>query len=373
MHNAPFRIPADLLDRYFTGHCTPDEIVQVEAALAQNSDLFALRQEIEGGPVDVNAGWTRFAASMWLRDLHAQLDQSDQKDAIPVRSSTNKMPMARRTRSSSDDSRQTVGTLRWTGEGMRGNQRMLRRIVPYALASLIVGVIGLMFGRYARLSGHSAYQDTSPIMYTTGKGQRANITLSDGSTVALNVDSRLEVPADYSHGNRTLRLTGEALFSVAHRSRSSFTVQSGGVPMHVLGTQFLVRHYPTDSATTVAVRDGKVGVHVRTHTFVLSAGQESDVTTRGATPIHAVTSAQFTFATGVLTLEDMPLRDAVVELGRWYNLDIRLGDPRLATQKVWGGFAAGTQSEMNTIFERAMDLRVVRDGRTITLFPKGNL
>jgi ferric-dicitrate binding protein FerR (iron transport regulator) len=185
----------------------------------------------------------------------------------------------------------------------------------------------------------------------------------------LNVDSRLEVPADYVRGNRALQLTGEALFSVAHRSKTTFTVQSGGVTTRVLGTNFVVRHYPSDTTTVVAVRDGKVGIR----SLVLSAGEQSEITSRSATHVHPYDSAAFTFASGVLTLEDMSLSSAIPELNRWYDLDIRLGDPKLATRKVWGGFNAGAQSDMIAIFEGGMNLRVVREGRTLTLFPRSGL
>jgi transmembrane sensor len=156
------------------------------------------------------------------------------------------------------------------------------------------------------------------------------------------------------------------LFTVLHHTGSVFTVTSGVTTANVLGTSFFVRHYPHDSGTTVAVRNGKVGVR----SMVLTEGQQSEVTARGATPVHAIDPSQFTFVSGVLTLEDVPLRDAVVELSRWYDLDIRLGDPTLGTQSVGGGFAAGAQSDMIEVFERVLDLRVVRDGRTITLFSR---
>jgi transmembrane sensor len=203
-------------------------------------------------------------------------------------------------------------------------------------------------------------------VYATGKGELAHVTLPDGSTVALSVDSRLEVPVNYSHGNRTIRLSGQALFSVDHRPQAPFSVVSGGVTAHVLGTSFVIRHYPDDTVTRVAVRDGKVEVR----RLVLSAWQESDVTTHGITSARRVGSSPFTFATGVLTLNDITLRDAVIELSRWYNLDIRLGDTTLATRRIGGDFAQGASPDLIAMFEQTMQLRVVRNGRELILFPR---
>jgi ferric-dicitrate binding protein FerR (iron transport regulator) len=233
-------------------------------------------------------------------------------------------------------------------------------------ASLIVGIVVLALGWH--MQSLSVHQDMATTVYTTARGERANIRLPDGSTVALNVESRLVVPSDYARGHRTLQLTGEALFSVMHHPQSEFTVTSGGITTRVLGTSFVVRHYQNDTSTFVAVRDGKVGVR----TAVLSAGQQSDVTTQGAASVQAVDPSRFTFVTGVLTLNDVPMRDAIVELGRWYNLDIRLGDSKLAARRIGGGFAAGASSDMISFFETMLNVRVVRDGQVVTLYPRSS-
>jgi transmembrane sensor len=158
------------------------------------------------------------------------------------------------------------------------------------------------------------------------------------------------------------------LFTVQHHSESSFTVTSGDATARVLGTSFLVRHYPDDTATTVAVRGGKVGVK----SLVLSAWQQSEVTAHAAARVHAVAPSRFDFATGVLTLDAMSLRDAVVELSRWYDLDIRLGDSSLATRRIDGGFVAGASADLIAIFEQTLDVRVVREGRKMTLYPRSD-
>ncbi len=203
-------------------------------------------------------------------------------------------------------------------------------------------------------------------VYTTGRGQRANITLSDGSTVALNVASRLEVPADYAQGNHTLHLTGEALFAVTHHDGTPFTVVAGSTVARVLGTSFVVRHYATDSIATVAVRDGKVVVQ----SIVLTAAQQVNVHRSGVTSVELAQPARFAFATGVLSLEGMLLPQAIVELGRWYNADIRIGSPALVTRHVKGEFATGSLADLAAILEWTYDIRVVRDGQILTLYTR---
>jgi ferric-dicitrate binding protein FerR (iron transport regulator) len=359
-YSASFRLPGGedldqaLLERYWFGEISPQETAVVEAWLAEHPEWHAwyeqLRYRLKEGD------WVALSDAEVDCTVRRVLDETQirRKDGVsqarPVRPSLQR------------------GMDRAIGAGEHQRAPASKRIALYAFASIIVVVLGIFLGRHTQSSSFATRADTAPLIYTTGKGQRANITLSDGSTVVLSVDSRLEVPVDYSRGHRALRLTGEALFSVVHRPKSAFTVMSGNVTTHVLGTSFVVRHYPSDTSTMVAVRDGKVGVR----TLVLAAGQQSDVRETGIPQVRTADPARFTFATGVLTLEDMPLRDAAVELSRWYDLDIRLGDSTLATQTVWGGFAAGAQSDMIAMFERVMNLRVVRDGRAVTLFSRSS-
>ena len=206
----------------------------------------------------------------------------------------------------------------------------------------------------------------STLTYTTGNGQRANITLPDGSTASLNVASRLEVPTDYVTGNRTVRLTGEALFSVAHHAGMPFTVIAGGATAQVLGTSFLVRHYTSDTTTTVAVRTGKVAVRA----VVLTAARQVVIGLTGAMREQLADAAQFSFTTGVLTLEGVRFPAAIPELDRWYDADIRLGDSAVATQKVTGEFAAGSLADLTDILAGSFNVRVVRSGQVLTLYSR---
>lgn len=256
------------------------------------------------------------------------------------------------------------------GRGVLGRggfkPRPLRRGVWSIAAGLVfvttVVVAGWKTGAL-HVGGHG---ETAVSTYTTANGERATITLPDGSTVALNVASRLEVPVDYSAGNHTLRLTGEALFTVLHHTDGAFTVISGPTTTRVLGTRFVVRRYTTDSTTTVAVHDGKVAIRA----LVLRANQQVEIGRRGASRVGPARAAQFSFATGVLTLDGIPLSDAIPELDRWYDVDVRLGNPALANQRLTGDVPAGSLAELSALLEWTFNMRVVREGRTLTLFPR---
>ena len=198
------------------------------------------------------------------------------------------------------------------------------------MATVIVGVLGVAIGWNGR--AHRLFEPTRlPVStYTTTNGQRANITLLDGTTVALNVASRLDVPADFAAGNHTVYLTGEGLFTVSHHEGKPFTVISGPTRTRVLGTSFVVRHYPTDATTTVTVKEGKVAVD----STVVLAQHLVEIGRNGVVHSQRADMSAFSFATGILTVNDTPLPDGIAELDRWYDADIRLGDSVLARQQI---------------------------------------
>jgi ferric-dicitrate binding protein FerR (iron transport regulator) len=81
-------------------------------------------------------------------------------------------------------------------------------------------------------------------------------------------------------------------------------------------------------------------------------------------------AAVSSFVNGVLTLTNVPLPAAIPELDRWYDADIRLGDPQLAAKGVTSEFAAGSLAELTEILEGTFNVRVVRVGRVLTLYAR---
>lgn len=202
--------------------------------------------------------------------------------------------------------------------------------------------------------------------YTTANGERATVALPDGSTVTLNVGSSISVPASFASANREVRLVGEALFSVSHSQSKPFTVHAGNSTTKVLGTSFVVRKYQNDTTALVAVRDGRVMVGDK----IVEANQQLVAHSDGSSVVTAANEAPFTFAQGIMTLQKTTLADAVPELMRWYDVDIRIGNPVLDNKNIAGEFVSGSVSELVQIFEWTFNIKVVKNGRILTLFPQ---
>lgn len=350
--STPAPIDAELLDRYFAKLTTPAETDDVRRWILAHPDHALVAEALRAFPLRVDEELTTDTEA-WLARVEARIVDLP-VDAARLRSSGT--PVAFLPQQS--------------GVTAPVALQSSRSRVWYAAAAVAVGVALLVIG-HTGLGGLLSRFGSSPApavaVYTTGNGERANITLPDGSLASLNVASQLEVPTTFGVGDRTLRLSGEALFTVVHHTDAPFTVMVGHTAARVLGTTFAARRYATDSAVTITVRDGRVAVQ----SHVLVARQEAVVDSRGAVHMHPADLASLSFATGVLTLNDVPLRDAVVELDRWYDTDIRIADPRLASERIRASFTAGSITDLSGMLEFMFGAKVIRHGRILTLTSKG--
>lgn len=222
------------------------------------------------------------------------------------------------------------------------------------------------FSTWLFTSNDGETRSSDSFTYATSNGEQASVLLPDGSSVLLNVGTRLTVPADYSASRRSLQLDGEAFFSVEQSAKSPFTVYAGSSATRVLGTRFSVRHYASDTAVVVSVQEGRVS----TQSLVLSANQSATVSGLGVASRRPLQPGEFSYISGILTLDYQPLIQAVPELNRWYDVDIRLASPDLAHERILGQFRKGSVSELMNIFEVILDLKVERSGRIITLYKR---
>src|SRR5882724_7966691 len=72
------------------------------------------------------------------------------------------------------------------------------------------------------------------------------IILPDGTTVTLNLGTKLGYPAAFSGSTRDVYLTGEAYFEVKNNTSQPFLVHTGNFVTRVLGTTFNIKAYPDD-------------------------------------------------------------------------------------------------------------------------------
>lgn len=135
-------------------------------------------------------------------------------------------------------------------------RRLVYRYAAAAAAVVIAGLSGVFVEREINYNKMTAQTNVLEVP----AGQRMSVTLSDGTQVQLNGNSRIEYPVIFSRKQRNVKLSGEAFFEVKHDERHPFIVETFASKVEVLGTRFNLYADEASEHFSAALVDGKVKV-----------------------------------------------------------------------------------------------------------------
>ena len=166
----------------------------------------------------------------------------------------------------------------------------------------------------------------------TAQGEHRTIGLADGSSVALNANSRVWFTGANVREVELLR--GEALFNIRHNPQRPFVVRLGDDRIQDLGTVFNVIR--DQQILKVEVANGAVSYRRGGDDLRLTAGQTVDISLAGDAVVgRKRPSAIASWRTGQLVFDAVPIADVARDLGRNLGLAISVA-PNLAYQPFTG-------------------------------------
>lgn len=155
---------------------------------------------------------------------------------------------------------------------------------------------------------------------TTPKGGQFQLVLPDGTKVWLNAASSLKFPTVFSGESREVELTGEAYFEVAPNKSRPFLVSSRGTVIEVLGTHFNVMAYD-DEIFTATLLEGSVKVKHGMAERVIIPGQEARVENLIKVG-NADGENAIAWKNGLTVFNNSSIESIMRQISRWYDLDI---------------------------------------------------
>lgn len=153
------------------------------------------------------------------------------------------------------------------------------------------------------------------------------LELSDGTKVWLNAASSLRFPVVFTGDDRTVEVTGEAYFDVAHNPNRHFVVKvmNDKEPVNViaLGTGFNVSAYGDEENIRTTLVNGIVKVTASGKEQTLKPGQQLTVRDKDKMEMKTVeTDRVVAWKNGIFDFEEDHLRDILRQLGRWYGVRV---------------------------------------------------
>lgn len=242
----------------------------------------------------------------------------------------------------------------WSTTGNYAGERAVTQVVKgspshrriwlwSAAASLALIAVGaLLAPRWHGVNG----------VYETNVGGRETIKLEDGSSVALNTNTRLRVA--YSAERRLLQLDrGQAYFKVAKDAQRPFEVSTRNAVVRALGTEFEV--YRQGTQVFVTLVEGKVIVNETKEGAtsdgtgigkILRPGELIALQPGHSTEVRPASIERSTaWLSGKLVFDDAPLEYAIAEANRYSKRKIALGNDELKDLRISGVFRAGEPDE----------------------------
>ncbi|MEO6526418.1 MAG: FecR domain-containing protein [Gemmatimonadaceae bacterium] len=334
------------LVRLVDGSCSPETAVEIQHWVAADPRRAELLDELRAVwrlSGTTSSRWDLAAARTRLARARASLDE---------RAAASGHRYATTGRVRTMDARRPA---RWSN---------VARYVGVGVAATTIAVAGALIATRKRPISYREFATTA--------GERAQLTLSDGSQVLLGSASRLRLPSDYGHTKRQVELDGEGYFIVAHDASRPFLVRSDRGVAEDLGTRFAVRDYHAERGDyRLVVAEGSVALrasaHVDSTVLTLRAG---DVATIGADGMRAVSSGvaverELAWTKGRLEFDDAPADSVIAALARWYGLQATLDEPSLRGERVTVALTTSSVDDALATLEKVLRVKVTRDGRSL--------
>ncbi len=308
----------NLLDRYLTGDATLKEQQQVEK-------FYAALQETEEGWDALDTSRKGELQTEIRNAIHAEINHDQPVLPLPWKSYAYRMAIA---------------------------------------AVIFMGIGAVYFGQ----------QEVPPspvyLTKTTSSGQKALVTLSDGSTVKLNAESTITYPDPLAADQRIIELRGEAFFDVTEDSKRPFIVCAHEVQTTVLGTSFDVNAYDADRVR-VSLVSGKVRVHQREQdqeVFLKPGESVSYEPTSKELIVEKFDLMKLTaWKDGIIYLSEAGKEEVFEQLAKWYGVGFKYENEPTQSWDYSGQFDhMSLEMVLNTIgFSEGFNFRI--EGKQVTI------
>lgn len=156
-----------------------------------------------------------------------------------------------------------------------------------------------------------------------------SLTLSDGTKVWINSESKLSYPVAFNGEKREVTLSGEAYFEVAHNKNHPFIVHCNGNRVEVTGTEFNTEAYEGGKTTTTLVSGGVV-LTGNSGSVILTLGMQGIISGNEISTLSVNANQFSSWKDGLFEFDNITLGDIVMKLSRWYDVDFVFEDASLA-------------------------------------------
>lgn len=257
----------------------------------------------------------------------------------------------------------------------RTRQRRLvfRRIFYSAAAVAVIAMIPLLSIYLARNTVPEQVM-AEYLTCTTSRGDIREITLPDQTKVTLNAESVLIYPDKFG-SERTVFLSGEAVFDVTASEECPFIVKTSDISVRVHGTKFNVKAYYNEGYISTTLCRGAISAYPNGEeekAVMLKPDQDYRYTREtGAVVVTTKVNALEAIAweSGNVCFKSATIQEVIHTIERKYNVNICLTTPKYNNALITASFIHKETVEdlVGAICMIVPGMRYTMDGTTIYL------
>lgn len=274
-----------------------------------------------------------------------------------------------------------------------------RKIKWYWAAAAVIALAGVfLFSRMAGSKNNGEKflaREVNEI--TTRQGSKSKVELPDGSIVWLNAGSKLTYNKDYGQSVREVTLSGEGYFDVMKMKEKPFIIHTSTINIKVLGTVFNVKAYPEDKRTETSLIRGRIEVTIKNrpndkiilspseklvveNDEIIESGKSVSKENSEALPISTLMSvnkliydpadstvAETEWIKNRLIFRNESFGEVIVQMERWYGVDIEITDDGLGEVRLNGTFDDETISQALDALKESISFHYEQKGNKIII------
>jgi transmembrane sensor len=338
----------ELIERYISDECTPDEVETLRRLLDDSAQVHQLEilMDSQLGDSTISANDYPEVVNRLKRKVEKEINQEKREvkvfsgrlvrrwvavAALFIVIATVGFVWLTKKDPGSPAADKQVSSAPVIQPGKEGAILTLADNSKIVLDSAGKGIIAVQNGSKIELrDGQLVYHangSTNEVYNTmsTPKGRQFRIVLPDGTRAWLNAASSLRYPSAFAGKERKVEVTGEVYFEVAKNPSMPFKVKvNEDMEVIVLGTHFNINSYSNEPSINTTLLEGSVRFINGNEQTVLRPGQQAQANSRQK--IKVITDVNLkrimAWKDGVFDFNNASLQEVMRQLERWYDIEV---------------------------------------------------
>ncbi len=220
------------------------------------------------------------------------------------------------------------------------NRKGLRRIFPVILKIAAVFIFALLVARIFFPGIIVGNHDVAMQTLYVPAGQRAEMTLSDGTKVWLNAKTTLIFPTCFKENRREVKLDGEGFFEVTADKKRPFIVNTKKYNIRVWGTKFNLTAYSDSKSFETSLLEGVVEVMPQNGTTGLMLKPNEQVSLKnGKMVVSPINNPDyFLWKDGIISFDNISFIELINRLEFYFDVKIEIRNDQVLKSCYTGKF-----------------------------------